>query len=149
MNPSLFDLKMGNTHDVKLKWPVPTSLRVHNKGTDLLPVKMNQFPVVRNTATTGHKLQGKTVPSIFIYDWQYVTNWPYVVLSRVETMDGVYLRKPLSEDVQHYTVPDELLQMIDRLAPFQPDYLDLDDYMDVATGNYTAEVRALMAPAEC
>ena len=56
-------------------------------------MKGMQLPLVSNTATTGHKLQGSTVANIFVHDWNYTTNWPYVVLSRVRTMRGFFLGK--------------------------------------------------------
>jgi hypothetical protein len=42
-----------------------------------------------NNATTGHKLQGSSVDSIFVHAWIY--EWAYVVLSRVRlTKDSTY-----------------------------------------------------------
>jgi hypothetical protein len=38
-----------------------------------------QLPVVSNNATTGHKLQGSSVHSIFVHAWIYEKNWAYVV----------------------------------------------------------------------
>ena len=60
-------------------------------GTEEMKVQMkgNQFSLVSNTATTGHKLQGCTVDSIFVTDWRYDGTWAYVVLSRVRTMKGL------------------------------------------------------------
>ena len=56
-------------------------------------MKGTQFPIISNSCTTGHKLQGYTVPKILVNDWYYGTNWAYIVLSRVKTMDGLYLIK--------------------------------------------------------
>lgn len=50
-----------------------------------------QFPLVSNDATTGHKLHGTTIASITINNWRYQSNWPYVVLSRVKTMNGLFI----------------------------------------------------------
>ena len=60
--------------------------------------KMNQFPVNRSDATTGHKLQGMSKDVIFIISWPsggLFKNWEYVVLSRVRTLDGLYLFEPI------------------------------------------------------
>jgi hypothetical protein len=65
-----------------------------------------QLPVVSN-ATTGHKLQGSSVDSIFVHAWIY-ENWTYVVLSRVRTHKGLYLRHPLDFDLRRYAVPPRL-----------------------------------------
>jgi hypothetical protein len=71
-----------------------------------IPMKALQFPVVSNTATTGHKLQGATIESLFVHDWNYgFTNWPYVVLSRVTTMSGLWFRGPIRESIKCYALP--------------------------------------------
>ena len=52
---------------------------------------VNQFLVLINYATTGHKLQGQTKTSLYISEWHYGANWPYVVLSRVKMLKGLFL----------------------------------------------------------
>ena len=59
--------------------------------------RITQFPIVVNIATTGHKLQGTGVNKLFVQDWQYKRNWPYVVMSRVKTFNGLFLRLPLKK----------------------------------------------------
>ena len=61
-------------------------------------IKIMQFPVTVNHATTGHKLQGKSVDSLVVWEWSTQPNWIYVVLSRVKTLAGLYLRKPIPTD---------------------------------------------------
>ena len=73
-----------------------------------------QFPFVSNTCTTGHKLQGATVDDILVTDWVYEKNWHYVVLSRVRTMEGMHMRKPLSEDLSLYAKPPALTEMMNE-----------------------------------
>ena len=61
-------------------------------------INVTQFPVNSNIATTGHKLQGMTKDSLIVHAWNYTfTNWIYVVLSRVRTLDGLYLCEKLDE----------------------------------------------------
>jgi len=67
-------------------------------------MKGMQLPLVSNTATTGHKLQGSKVVNIFVLDWNYTTNWPYVVLSRVTTMRELFFRKKLQRAHTHSKV---------------------------------------------
>jgi hypothetical protein len=50
-----------------------------------------------NHTTTGHKLQGKTVKLLGIAEWSKVKNWAYVVLSRIKTLGGLFLMKPIPE----------------------------------------------------
>ena len=63
------------------------------------PLKVEQFGILVNVGTTGHKLQGMSKDIIIVADWYYsVHNWAYVVLSRVRTLNGLYLLKPLDPD---------------------------------------------------
>ena len=126
------------THTVDANWPLPPGLRTSNKREEKIPMKLNQFPLVCNTATTGHKLQGKMVDSILVHDWSYSTNWPYVVLSQVTTMKGVFLRPdhPLDEDVSKYALPQELVEMLQHFKDQEPAHLDLSKYQEVAVASY-------------
>ena len=56
---------------------------------------MTQFLVNSSDAVTGHKLQGMTKDNVIVVSWNKQINWIYVVLSRVRTLDGLYLFKRL------------------------------------------------------
>ena len=93
-------------------------------------MKLSHFAVLSNYATTGHKLQGKSLERLIIAEWSKKQNWAYVVLSRVRTLSGVYLCKPLPEDISF--VPDpEYLDMMTRMRttikarPFAPTGISL------------------------
>ena len=58
-------------------------------------VKLLQLPVNLNDATTGHKLQGMTKQNLIVRAWCYTSGWIYTVLSRVRTLDGMYLNEEL------------------------------------------------------
>ena len=66
--------------------------------------KMKQFQIISNDATTGHKLQGISKDLIVITSWPtgglaaMFKNWEYVVLSRVRTISGLFLIKPIDMD---------------------------------------------------
>jgi hypothetical protein len=95
------DISPRTFHVNSESWKFSTSLKC---GTEDLHVSMKgkQFPIISNSCTTGHKLQGCSVEDILINDFHYQVNWPYVVLSRVRTMKGLYLRECLSEDLNKY-----------------------------------------------
>ena len=62
---------------------------------------MTQVPINASDAITGHKLQGLTKDNLIVYSWNRSTNWTYVVLSRVRTLNGLFLMKPLKlEDIK-------------------------------------------------
>jgi hypothetical protein len=68
-----------------------------------------------NHATTGHKLQGKTVKSLVIAVWSKVKNWAYVVISRVKTLSGLFLVNPIPEDID-FSPADEYSEMMTILG---------------------------------
>jgi hypothetical protein len=77
-------------------------------------IEMKYLPVIVNHATTGHKLQGKTVKSLMIAEWSRVKNWVYVVISCVKTLDGLFLTNKLPEDIDFLPETD-YLDMMDNL----------------------------------
>ena len=75
---------------------VVVSMKPHNYATTKLQFtcQMTQFPVNLNDATTGHKLQGMSKDVIIITSWPkggLFRNWEYTVLSRVRTLNGLYM----------------------------------------------------------
>jgi len=77
-------------------------------------IGINQFPVMLNTATTGHKLQGQTVDSLLVNDWYYGSNWPYVVLSRTKTRSGLFLRQELDSS-KDFSIDPKLISHLTKL----------------------------------
>ena len=77
-------------------------------------IVLEQFPVVVNFATTGHKLQGKSLLSLVIAEWSKTKNWAYVVLSRVRSLVGLFFTKPIPSDVVFSPDP-EYLEMMTNL----------------------------------
>lgn len=69
----------------------------HDAATESLKMsaKFTQIPVNSSDAITGHKLQGLTKDSLVVYEWDSDTCWIYVVLSRVRTLKGLYLIRPI------------------------------------------------------
>ena len=77
-------------------------------------MELVQFTVVQDNATTGHKLQGKSVDSIVVAEWHSVKNWAYVVISRVRTLAGLFLTSAIPADLN--TKPAEnYVSMRERL----------------------------------
>jgi hypothetical protein len=75
---------------------------------------MKQFPANINDATTGHKLQGMSKDVIIVASWptkSMFRNWEYVVLSRVRTLSGLYLIKPIDIN-KSFQPSDELKRYI-------------------------------------
>jgi len=61
------------------------------KQKTTVKMHMDQLQLLVNNATTGHKLQGRSVDTIFISNQSKCVNWPCVVLSRVKTLEGLFL----------------------------------------------------------
>jgi hypothetical protein len=75
-------------------------------------MKGNQFPLISNSSTTGHKLQGITLRQLAIFEHLYGQNWMYVVLLRVRTVNGLFFTVPLSEDLSKYSILGKMKEMI-------------------------------------
>ena len=107
--------------------PKPPSMQLGEDDREHFKMKATQLPVLSNSATTGHKLQGSGAEHLFVHSWRHVTNWPCVMLSRVKARWGLYLRNPLSDDLKKYAVPQSLSQLIGRFKKRQPqEWTDID-----------------------
>jgi hypothetical protein len=90
---------------VTVKFPLGTSNKFLNSEISRILV----FPVNNDLATTGHKLQGMTKKFLIVSSINYNTaNQIYVVLSRVTSLDGLYLMHPLKPNFNPR--PTKLLQ---------------------------------------
>ncbi len=75
---------------------------------------MKLIPANINNATTGHKLQGISKDVIIVASWptkSMFKNWEYGVLSRVRTLAGLYLIKPIDIN-KSFKPSDELKRYI-------------------------------------
>ena len=63
-------------------------------------IHLHYIPMLINYATTGHKLQGKSLDTLVIGQWTAMENWAYVVLSRVRTLDGLFLLEPIPRNIR-------------------------------------------------
>jgi hypothetical protein len=111
IRPCTFSLR-PKEYTFKAKILKPHMLQVERDDREVLQMKASQLPILINNATTGHRLQGSGVDSLFIHNWSYVQNWVYVMLSRVKTRAGLFCRKPLSKDLSKYAVPQALQAML-------------------------------------
>ena len=59
----------------------PKLLQMKEEDHEMVKMKATQLPVISNQATTGYKLQDASINQLFVNNWNYTTNWPYVVLS--------------------------------------------------------------------
>jgi hypothetical protein len=75
-------------------------------------ISITQFPVLVNQATTCHKLQSKSKDNLVVSGWSYARNWPYVVLSRIRSLTGLFLREPL-DPTKDYSMDPGLVAMLD------------------------------------
>jgi hypothetical protein len=98
---------------------MPIELIAGMKMRHSISVNMNRFPVLTNHATTGHKLQGQTKESLFISAWFYGMNWPYVVISRVTQLSGLFLRVEI--DPNHdFSLDPRLVRMLALMKRKEP-----------------------------
>ena len=124
IQPPLFRVQHKN-HTFKVKLP---SMPGYNTATFLAEMKATQLPLLHNDATTGHKLQGTGVEELFVHKWSMVTNWIYVMLSRVRTLDGLYARDPLPDDLSIYALKPAYKTMIRNFKNRKPIQLTEQQY---------------------
>jgi hypothetical protein len=125
--PSLFRVQHKN-HTFKVKLP---SMPNYNTDTFLAEMKATQLPLLHNDATTGHKLQGTGVEQLFVHKWSTVTNWIYVMLSRVKTLNGLYARDPLPNDLSMYALKPAYNTMITKFSDRKPIQLTEQQYYNL------------------
>ena len=98
--------------------PYPDNLQTGGRpATQLLYMRGTQLPILCNNATTGHKLQGATIAALFVHSWSNVRNWTYVVLSRVKTLAGLFLRKKLElQDLPKFNdIPETQQRLVQQI----------------------------------
>ena len=81
--------------------PIPEAgcIIKHNTQRDYYKIKLTQFPAIACNSMTVHKLQGKSLDYIFVSEWCYsLQNLIYVLLSRLRTSSGLYIRHKLIRD---------------------------------------------------
>ena len=125
-NQSTFKLE-PKKYSFTANYPTPEAFRTGRSKTEKIKMSAIQFPLISNNATTGHKLQGASKDAIYIAKFTYgIQNWPYVVLSRVRTRRGLFLREPL-DPLEHFGSDPKLDAMTSRFrrlkAPQQSDYV--------------------------
>ena len=109
----------------------PRALQVKDDNHETLKMKATQLPVISNHATSDHKLQGASVDKLFIHSWSYTTNWPYIVLSRKRTSEGLFIRKKLDAKLSKHEVPQKLRTMIQWLKRKALSVWTEQDYRDI------------------
>ena len=84
ITPSMFQLEPIEFH-ITARILKPKLLQMKEDECDLVKMKATLLPVISNQATTRHKLQGASINQLFVNNWKYTTNWPYVVLSQLRS----------------------------------------------------------------
>ena len=59
----------------------PKLLQMKEDDHEMVKMKATQLPVMSNQPSTEHKLQGASINQLFVNNWNYTKNWPYIVLS--------------------------------------------------------------------
>lgn len=124
IQPPTFSVTPKN-HTFKVKLP---SMTHFSDTTFLAEMKATQLPLLHNNATTGHKLQGAGVDQLFVHKWSAVTNWSYVMLSRVKTLNGLFARDTLPDDMTLYALKPAYRKMIHNLSEKKPSPLTNQQY---------------------
>ena len=119
ISPATFTVK-PTSYSFKAKLPVPEFLAMDSDEKQKVAMRATQLPVLINNATTCHKLQGCGVHNLFVHSWLHRNNWVYVMLSRVKTLKGLFLRLRLSNDISKYRPPQSYLCFMQRMKTMTP-----------------------------
>lgn len=93
MPPEYFTLPF-KMFRVRMSLPLGTTRKQYPENSTL---KLSQFPINIDVGTTCHKLQGATKSYLVVTEVDYATeNWIYVALSRVKSLSGLFLLKPIN-----------------------------------------------------
>jgi hypothetical protein len=90
---------------------------------------MKQIPANSNDATTGYKLQGLSKELLIVSSWPtggfaaMFKNWEYVVLSRIRTLSGLYLVKPIDME-KSFKLSKELRSYIESARKKEQNMLE-------------------------
>lgn len=79
-------------------------------------VKVTQLPCVSALVLTGHKIQGRTLDAVILGALSRIhksgrSGWIYVILSRVRTLNGLFLLTLLETDPKKYPRTDVMTEM--------------------------------------
>ena len=77
-----------------------------------------------------HKLQGPSIYQLLVNNWNYTTNWPYIVLTQLQLSEGLYLHNKLSTDLTKYAMPWQLQKMTQWLEKRAPTFWTEEEYKD-------------------
>ena len=122
---------MAKLRQFKLKtqsFSVVAKVKPHKYAHTRFKVRCNmtQFPVNLNNATTEHKLQSMTKDIIIVVSWpkgETFCNWEYIALSRVCSLQGLYLFEPIDMN-KSFEPSDELKSYFKRIQTAETKFLN-------------------------
>ena len=98
-NSIVVKLENGNEVIVKYNKWATNKITVSNGLTSKKEVgSFTQLPIKLGYAVTMHKTQGQTYDNIFVSPSAFADGQLYVALSRVKTIDGLFLDSPITEN---------------------------------------------------
>ena len=100
--------------------PSAKSIQINFNGAYRIKIQMFQLPCVLSLALTGHKTQGLTADSIILAclaskDKSGLSGWLYVILSRVKTIEGLFLMEKIEQCPSKYIARQDVMREMNRL----------------------------------
>ena len=102
----------------KASYPLPSEFcaRSRSHSQEILSLSAFQIPFITNDATTGFKLQGSSVDNIVVTELSDKANWTYVLLSRVRTINGLFLKNKIPTDPALYAFDPKLKALMEEFC---------------------------------
>ena len=100
--------------------PSTKAVECNFNGAYRTKIQMLQLPCVLSLVLTGHKTQGLTTDSIILSglapkDKSGVSGWLYVILSRVKTIEGLFLMENIEKNPTKYSARNDVKREMNRL----------------------------------
>ena len=108
---------------------LPQAKTLRFSATSKVNVSIKQLPCVLSLVLTGHKVQGFSIDAIILgalgkHHKNGLSGWLYVVLSRVRTVNGLYLMEQIEQDPAKYIIRTDVVKEMDRLRKIESKTID-------------------------
>ena len=119
---------------------IPIKPVIYNSHSNEGCTKVIQVPLISSTAVFMSKFQSLSADALYISSWGSNHNWIYCLLSRLQTLDNVFVGKYL-HPTNNFMIPERLTNMLNyfdkTVSPPTFDYRKLPNTLLISTETQT------------
>ena len=113
-------------------------------------INLTQFLMSLANTRTVHKLKGRSLEKLILLTLDYTDNWIYVALSRVKTLKGLSLRKPLLYSKFRVTNSEYMITCYTKCSPNHlPTFKQAFNILQVVVASYTTYININSSEPSC